>query len=100
MVAVVCATKSQDNFYNSDGGRDRRRLVGVLCKKKTRYRSVVVSSRRSGAAPIAEFKEKKVETQPQLICSHATTLQITRAGKTRDCQKQLPITPGVHFFAI
>jgi hypothetical protein len=31
-------------------------VVGVLVKKKTRYRSVVV---RCGAAPIAEFKKKK-----------------------------------------
>jgi hypothetical protein len=50
-------------------------VVGVRWKgKKTGYRSVVVSTRRRGAAPIAESKKKKkvFKLSRSTLYSHAT----------------------------
>jgi hypothetical protein len=70
-------------------------VVGVLCKEKDRYRSVVSvlwPLRRSADCRI----QKKVETQPQLVYFHATTFYKSH-GQDFDCQNQPTITP-VHFF--
>ena len=66
-------------------------VVGVLCKEKDRYRSVVSvlwPFRRSADCRI----QKKVETQPQLVYFHATTFYKSH-GQDFDCQKQPAITP-------
>lgn len=95
--------KSQDNFSTALLTMVVT-VVGVQWKeKKTGYRFVVVSTRRRGATPIAESKNKQMlKLSRSRLYSHATPLQVTRAGKP-DCHKELPIAPRVpllHFFAL
>jgi hypothetical protein len=91
--------KSQDNFSTA-----LSTVVGVQWKeKKTGYRSVVVSTRRRGAARIAESKKKKhLKLSRSTLYSHATPSYKSH-GRQTDCHKELPIAPGVpllHFFAL
>jgi hypothetical protein len=80
MVAVVC-DKSQDNFSTVFSTMVTT-VVGVQCKEKDllsiRRRRVVLPPRRSAAD--CRIQKKKVETQPQLVCSHATTFASHTAG--------------------
>jgi hypothetical protein len=79
MVAVVC-DKSQDNFSTVFFAMATT-VVGVQCKEKDLLsirRCVVLPPRRSADCRIQ--KKKEVETQPQLVCSHATTFASHLSG--------------------
>ena len=88
--------KSEDNFSTALLTMVAT-VVGVQWKeKKSRYRSVVVSTRRRGAALIAESKNKQcLKLSRSTFYSHATHFTKSHGQATLDCHKQLPIAPGV-----
>jgi hypothetical protein len=84
--------KSQDNFSTALLTMVAT-VVGVQWKeKKTGYRSVVVSTQRRAAAPIAESKKEQfLKLSRSTFIPTPHVLQVTQqAGKTRNSHRLRP----------